>query len=132
MNHTIVEQLRDYAVKLSAAQLDEIDVAQMCRHLAEAAAAFESLLDKAVLADSLFKLFRDDLLVRARAVAKLTGNSSRLIERLINSEQISLEELLTLKRDIEAAFDSAFSSALKDTVAAATGDQDKLAQFKIG
>lgn len=132
MNHTIVAQLRDYAGKLSAARLEEIDVAQLCRHLADAAAVFESLLDKATLADSLFKLFREDLLVRARAVAKLTGNSSRLIERLINSEQISLEELLTLKRDIEAAFDSVFYSALKDTAAAATGGQDKLAQFKLG
>ncbi|MGB5105111.1 MAG: hypothetical protein WBP29_05300 [Candidatus Zixiibacteriota bacterium] len=132
MNQAIIAQLQDYARKLANAQLAEVDVKQLCQHLAEAAATVESLLEKAQLADSLFKLFRDDLLTRAHAVAKLTGNSSRLIERLINSEQISLEELLTLKRDIEAAFDSAFTSALKDANATQSDDQDKLAQFKIG
>jgi hypothetical protein len=132
MNHAITEQLQTYSRQLGEGRLEQIDVEQLGRHLADTATLVESLLQKAALADSLFKLFREDLLIRSRAVAKLTGNSSRLVERLINSEQISLEELLALKSDIEAAFDAAFSSRLKDATAAQSDDQDKLAQFKIG
>ncbi len=132
MNHPIIEQLQSFARRLAETAPGEINLEELCRHLKDAADLVESLVAKATLADSLSQLFRDDLLARARAVARLTGSSSRLIERLISSETLTLDELLTLKRDIESAFDTAFNSRLQDVVSAQTDDNDKLAQFKIG
>lgn len=132
MNHPIIEQLQDLARRLAETTPGEINLEEFCRHLKETADVVESLVAKATLADSLLQLFRDDLLARARAVARLTGSSSRLIERLISSETLTLEELLTLKRDIESAFDTAFNSRLQDVVTSQPEDHDNLAQFKIG
>ncbi len=132
MNHPIIEQLQDYARRLAETNPGEINLEELCHHLKDAAELVEALVVKATLADSLLQLFRDDLLTRARAVARLTGSSSRLIERLISSDTLSLEELLALKRDIESAFDTAFNSRLQDVVSAQPDGQDKLAQFKIG
>ncbi len=132
MNHPIIEQLQDLARRLAETTPGEINLEEFCRHLKETADVVESLAAKATLADSLLQLFRDDLLARARAVARLTGSSSRLIERLISSETLTLEELLTLKRDIESAFDTAFNSRLQDVVTSQPEDHDNLAQFKIG
>lgn len=132
MNHTITNRLQVLASQLSEGQLEQLDLKQLAENLSEAGKLIEDLLPKAASAEALIELFRDDLLARARAVAKLTGNSSRLIERLINSEQTTLEELLILKRDIEAAFDAAFTSTLKDAAPGVTEGEDKLAQFKIG
>ena len=132
MNHPIIEQLQNYARRLAESNPGEINLAELSRHLKDASELVEGLIAKATLADSLLQLFRDDLLSRARAVARLTGTSSKLIERLISSESLSLEELLALKRDIESAFDTAFTSRLQDAVSVQTDDNDKLAQFKIG
>jgi|GEM_PF-1777909 len=132
MNHPIIEQLQSFARQLAESNPGEVNLAELCRHLKDASELVKGLIDKATLADSLLQLFRDDLLARARAVARLTGTSSKLIERLISSESLSLEELLALKRDIESAFDTAFTSRLQDAVSVQTDDNDKLAQFKIG
>lgn len=132
MNHPIIEQLQNYARQLAESSPGEVNLAELCRHLKSASDLVEGLVAKATLADSLLQLFREDLLARARAVARLTGSSSKLIERLISSEALSLEELLALKRDIESAFDTAFTSRLQDAVSVQTDDNDKLAQFKIG
>ncbi len=132
MNHAIVEQLQSYSRQIIEHNLERIDCQQLSSHLTDTANLVESLLEKAALADSLFQLFRDDLLTRTRAVARLTGNNSSLVERLITSDQVSLAELLVLRTDIQAAFDAAFSSKLKDATLTQPDDRDKLAQYKIG
>lgn len=132
MNHPIIDQLQNFARQLAESNPGEINLADLARHLKDASGLVEALVAKATLADSLLQLFRDDLLARARAVARLTGSSSKLIERLISSESLTLEELLALKRDIESSFDAAFNSRLQDAVSTRPDDNDKLAQFKIG
>ena len=132
MHHTITNRLRVFASQLSEGHCEQLDFRQLAESLSEAGKLIDDLLPKAASAEALIKLFREDLLARARAVAKLTGNNSRLIERLINSEQTTLEELLVLKRDLEAAFDAAFTSTLKATSPGVSEGEDKLAQFKIG
>lgn len=132
MNHAITNTLRVVANQLAEGLVEQVDFKQLAHHLTDAGKLIEHLSHRAASAETLIKLFREDLLSRARAVAKLTGNSSSLIERLIKSEQTTLEELLVLKRDIDAAFDAAFTSTLKDSLPAAGEGEDKLAQFKIG
>lgn len=132
MNILIIEQLQSLARRLAESGAVDFDINKLCEHLNEAAAMIEALTAKAAVADSLLQQFREDLLTRARAVARLTGSSSRLIERLISSEQLSLDELLTLKRDIEAAFDTAFGNKLHETAATPADEQEQVTQFKIG
>lgn len=127
----LLGEIRKLIELVGKGELANLDLSQLSATLKQVADLIEDLSRKVALADSLIRLFRDELINRARAVAMLTGKSSRLIERLVSDETLALDELLALKRDIDSTFDQAFKSNLSETKVI-SDDQDKLAQYKVG
>jgi hypothetical protein len=115
---------------LKGMRFEEIDFAQLAADLETIATALQTLLARAGIADQLVRLFKDELCNKARAVARLSGGSSELIERVINGDTTDLADLQRLKRELEIEFDRVFSHKLSEpTGAAATGEKPD--EFKI-
>ena len=125
----LLESLKQSAAHLKQARLEEIDFEQLAVDLESASAIMQSLAARAAIADKLARSFKDELCSKARAVAKLTGNSSDLVERLINADTTDLADLQRIKQDIETEFDRAFSRKLTEPTGAAAGGE-KAAEFR--
>ncbi len=124
------ESLAQTAARLKEMHLEEIDFAQLAEELENIDGALQTLQARALVADQLLRLFKGELCCKSRAVAKLTGRSGDLVERLINAETTSLADLQRIKNDIETEFDRVFSRRLTEpTGAAAVGE--KPGEFKI-
>jgi demethoxyubiquinone hydroxylase (CLK1/Coq7/Cat5 family) len=126
----LFESLARTAEQLRQMRIEEIDFAQLATELASVGAALQSLQARAVIADQLLQLFKDELCHKSRAVAKLTGGSSELVERLINADTTDLADLQRIKHDIETEFDRVFSRKLTEPTGAAAGGE-KPDEFKI-
>lgn len=128
----MVSALHAHAADLQADAVAAIDFVQLQRDLEAAAALITELDRRAEIGRRLLANFRDELLNRACAVAKLTGRSARLTEKLILAESTTLDELLALKDDIDREFDHAFARTLTASRRDGTSDGARLEPFKVG
>jgi hypothetical protein len=126
----LFESLSQTAEQLKQMRVEEIDFAQLATELEIVGATLKSLQSRAVIADQLLQLYKDELCRKSRAVAKLTGSSSELIERMINADTTDLADLQRIKHEIETEFDRAFSRKLTEPTGAAAGGE-KADEFKI-
>jgi hypothetical protein len=125
----LLETLKLTAGLLKQARIAEIDFAQLAEALENIGVIVDALQAKSDVADKLVALFKDELCSKARAIARLTGSSCELIERLINADTTDLSDLQRIKHDIETEFDRVFSRKLSEPTGAATGGE-KTADFK--
>lgn len=131
MDYTkLFESLAHAAQQLKQMRIEEIDFAQLATELEDVGAALRSLQARAIVADQLLQLFKNELCSKSRAVAKLAGSSSELVERLINADKTNLADLQRIKHDIETEFDRVFSRKLTEPTGAAAGGE-KAGEFKI-
>lgn len=126
----LFESLSRTVERLKQMRIEEIDFAQLGTELESVYVALQSLQAHAVIANQLLQLFKDELCSKSRAVAKLTGGTNDLVERLINADTTDLADLQRIKHDIETEFDRVFSRKLTEPTGAAAGGE-KLGEFKI-
>jgi hypothetical protein len=127
---SLITSLSATAAQLRESRVSEIDFQQLGVDLNAAVTAMQSLMTPAENARRLIQLFKNDLLRKTRAVARLTGRTTSLLERQINDREVSLTELISLKHDIDNEFDAIFSRKLSEPTGAAGGGE-RILEFKI-
>ncbi len=121
--------LRETAKLLQTGQIAKIDFTRHSERL-QLAAECLALADRdRRLSAEMLNQFRQGLRRRARATARLRGKDAKLVEQLIDSEQMTLSDLVKLREQIDSEFDEAFSSTLTVPSPAARGDE-RLAAYK--
>ncbi len=126
----LFESLMQTAGRLKQAQLADIDFEQLAVELENAVTVLQALQARAAIADRLVQLFKDELCSKARAIARLAGGSSALVERLISADTTDLADLQRIKQDIETEFDRVFSRKQTEPTGAAAGGE-KTSEFKV-
>ncbi len=121
--------LRESARLLQEGLLGELDPSDLARNLTAAAELLVAAKDDRNIAGRMLEQFRDELRRRARAVAKLSGGDSALIERLIDGAETSFDDLVKLGKQLSADFDRAFSASLAEADKPPHPDE-QLAAFK--
>ena len=125
----LITKLDSTRARLAEEKIEEIDFSELAHDLGEAGATLQLLAMQAETGRKLVSLFKEELATRARAIARLKGESSSLTEKLIRTENISLDELLTLKQELTAEFDRVFAHKLTEPAGPA-GKGEDAAQFK--
>jgi hypothetical protein len=116
--------------QLTGGNISEIDFDQLAKLLKEAQEVIGNMNAKARISDALIHLFKEELICKARATARARGKSAEFIERIITADELNLEDLVKLKKEIEEEFDFVFSRKLKEPTGAAGGGE-KLVEFKV-
>ena len=129
-NTKITTALKWTADQLTGENISEIDFDQLAELLKEAQDTIGKMNAKAKIADALIHLFKDELICKARAAARARGKSAEFIERIIAADELNLEDLMKLKKEIEGEFDFVFSRKLKEPTGVAGGGE-KLVEFKV-
>ncbi len=128
----LLTQFEGYVAQLRSDAVAEIDFARLQADLESASALIAALEQRADTGRRLLAAFRGDLLRRARAVARLTGRSAALTEKLIASETATLDELLSLNHDLDNEFETAFARTLSGPRASGASDGAAITQYKVG
>lgn len=120
----VIDALGQAATSLTAERVSEIDFAKLQGDLITAVALIGNLVERGKIADRLVGLLKNDLASKAKAIARLQGHARHVAESLLDSEGITMSELLTLREQIEEEFDSVFSRKLETpTVATRMGEK---------
>ncbi len=119
MDHQkVIESLEQAATSLTAERVSEVDFAKLQGDLIAAAALIGELVERSKIADRLVGLLKNELAGKAKAIARLQGRARHVAESLLDSEGMTMSELLNLREQIEEEFDSVFSQSLQTSTAA--------------
>jgi len=131
MNTTeLIKTLHEVSDSLDAENIQAIDFEQVQQLLESTATHLEVLQSRADNGDKLVALFRDELVNRARAIARAQGNETHLALQLLAQPALPLSELLRLRQQLDTEFDQTFSVKLTEPCEAAAKSEE-VNQFKI-
>ncbi len=121
-----------YVAQLRSDAVAEIDFVKLQADLESAGTMMAALEQRADTGRRLLAAFREDMLRRARAVARLTGRSAVLTEKAIASEGATLDELLALKHDLDNEFETTFARTLGVPRNSGVSEGATITQYKVG
>ena len=126
----LIESFESFSELLDDESSPKINASELRQILRQGAAVLTEMQPAIASAEKLKQLLEAELLRKLRAVSELTSRKTPLMERLIRSEKLSLEELMSLKGDVDREFDTAFSQQLKDT-SNSTANRESFSEFKV-
>ncbi|MFH2054791.1 MAG: hypothetical protein ABIJ61_02420 [bacterium] len=126
----LIKTLHEATASLDPENISHLDFEQLQQLLDNTATHIETLQVRATNGDKLLSLFREELINRARAIAKAQGAETHLALQILSQPNLSLTELLKLRQQLDAEFDQVFSVKLTEPSEAAAKSEE-VNQFKI-
>jgi hypothetical protein len=115
MDHNrLLESLKHNATNLTRENLSEIDFEALQGDLEATVILIEELQSKSRIGERLVELLKSELAARASAIARLQGEDEHLAARLLERSDLTFEELLEIRTQIEREFDAVFSQRLSE------------------
>lgn len=113
MDHNkLLESLTRNAANLTSDNLSKIDFESLRSDLEATITLIEELRRTSRIGERLVELLKSELASRANAIARLQGQDEHLAGRLLERSDLTFDELLEIRTQIEREFDAVFSQRL--------------------
>ena len=131
----LIESLQEHRNAIGDEMVQKIDFDQLEKDLKEATIALSSLEGKEKLCEKLLSEFKSEIKKMALAVSRVKGelNSCGLVEKLLSSPDLSIEDLLFLREKVKEEFNQSFPASPQSRVMGDHGESNfRISEFKTG
>lgn len=131
----LINALDQQREALGSEMVHQLDFDKLQSDLAQASNALGSLGEKEKLCERLLAEVKSEIKRMILAVSRAKGESSScdLVEKLISSPEISLEDLLYLREKVKQEFNQCFPVSPQSRITSGSVEpQTKISEFKTG
>lgn len=131
----LIESLKEHRNAIGDEMVQKIDFDQLEKDLKEATIALSSLEGKEKLCEKLLSEFKSEIKKMTLAVSRVKGelNSCGLVEKLLSSPDLSIEDLLFLREKVKEEFNQSFPASPQSRVMVDHGESNfRISEFKTG
>jgi len=131
----LIESLKEHRNAIGDEMVQKIDFDQLEKDLKEATIALSSLEGKEKLCEKLLSEFKSEIKKMTLAVSRVKGelNSYGLVEKLLSSPDLSIEDLLFLREKVKEEFNQSFPASPQSRVMVDHGESNfRISEFKTG
>ncbi len=131
----LIEGLNRQREVIAGEMVHQLDFDKLQNDLAEAASVLSSLAEKEKLCQRLLAEVKSEIKKMALAVSRAKGDNGTgtLVERLISSPEIGLDDLLYLREKVKEEFNQCFPvSPQSKTMNRTAESRTRISEFKTG
>jgi len=133
----LIENLREESEKIKQEKLEELDFDKLQQDLNSASGMLKKLTNKEKTSEKILEDYKSEIKRLALSLSRLKGENANLglIEKHLQNENLSYEELCLLKKQLKSEFDKSFTTApLSKTIYPFSEEKrvkDKIEEFKV-